>query len=122
MTLKEDKARQNTVDLDVGSDTLSFAVRKFTIIFPYYIIPWIVAFTFLQISPTVTWKTVIKNAIKSLFTVLEINMSGLGGYQVLGPAWYISAMILTAMILYPILLKHYDYFVNVLSLLLALFI
>lgn len=101
----------------VGEETLKFTVRKYIIVFPFYILPWVAGFTVNQFVTSATWTTSVKNLAFSAFTFLQINMSGLGGYQVLGSAWQISAMLLSAMILFPILLTKFDYFVNVFGIL-----
>lgn len=99
MAAKADKES----DVEIGSATIRFIYKKVCSYYPYFIIAWIMGMAVDGIGKDV--KTIVTNILKSFPILFQINMAGFRGYQVLGPTWYLSAMILTMLILYPLLLR-----------------
>lgn len=106
----------------VGDETLKFAKSKFSNTLPYFIVPFIIGFIFQNSVEQSSTEQMLKNLMLSVFTILEINIGGFGHSSYVGPAWYISAMIMAGLILYPLLLKHYDYYIKVLAPLMVVFL
>lgn len=44
--------------------------------------------------------------IKALPCIFFVNLAGFDAYQILAPTWYISAMLLSELVLYPILIRY----------------
>ena len=97
--------KASQIDLSRTSLSLAteqFILRKLSIVLPYLLPSWIFAFVIHQIGEESNFKHIIKNLCLSIPTLLQINLGGYGGYDVNGPTWYISAMMLSMLILYPI--------------------
>ena len=63
-----------------------------------------------------------KTAIYAIWEPLMLWMSGLGTTIINGSSWYISAMILSMLVLYPIMIKYFDLFVRVIAPAVAIFV
>lgn len=96
---KRQKFDANTI----GSETMSFVFHKAKEIFPYYSLGFICAFIATQYINHHSGKQIIKNVIKSVLTFLRIGTTvGLDSYEVMGLSWYISAMLLGVLMVYPL--------------------
>lgn len=95
----------------IGSETLGFIWRKIKNVFWYYSIGFILSFCVLQYLNQHT-----RNFRYSFLTFIRIGTAaGLGNDDILGDAWYISAMILAMFFIYPI----YRYRENVFTYIIA---
>lgn len=101
--------------LNIGVETVQFIFRKISIFFPYYIIAYIIGFVVLHHSTENTLKMVIKDMILSFYSILQLQMAGFKSYQVLGPTWYLSSMVLCMMVLYPLALKYKKNFITLIA-------
>lgn len=63
----------------------------------------------------ITGKQVLKDLIQSIPAFMHLGMAGFPMYQAIDPAWYISAMLLSMFILYPLLLLLRDKFTYIIA-------
>lgn len=106
----------------IGKATWSFLSRKISIIFPYYIVAWVIGFSVIHFFPTfLPAREILKDFIRSIPDVMYLMISGIQCYQVLEPAWYVSAMLLGMLILYPLVLKYKDTFMYICAPAIAIF-
>lgn len=105
----------------LGRDTFQFVVHKISRLFPYYIFAYIISFTYQHAFQNIAYTPIrlLKELAKSIVPLFFLNLSGLDGYEVVGATWYLSAMIIAMMLIYPLLLKNKDYFLWVFSPLVA---
>ena len=105
----------------LGQDTFRFVVRKISRLFPYYIFAYIISFIYQYAFQNIAYTPIglLKKMAKSIVPFFFLNLSGLDGYEVVGATWYLSAMIIAMMLIYPLLLKNKNYFLWVFSPLVA---
>lgn len=106
----------------IGSETASFVFKKgYALI--YYMM-FSVVLKLIVLAATKGFKeTILNKKIFLIITdVLFLNMSGIPAYKINAPIWYISAMLLAMMVIYPLLRKNSDFFVSVISPLTAIFL
>lgn len=101
MTMKAFNEQQS---IDIGNSTWKFLCRKFVIILPSYLVAWLIGFIIDQIISKSTLQMLLRNILMSLPAIMQLQMTGIPCYQVLGPTWYISAMLIGMLVFYPILL------------------
>ncbi|KEJ92156.1 acyltransferase family protein [Synergistes jonesii] len=96
-------------------DTCSFIRRKILRIYPCllfaFMVSFIVRMTICDCAPA----QIASCAVRSLPELMLLRMSGIGGYWVNTPTWYISAMVISMLVLFPMLLRvkdksHYSVF------------
>ncbi len=115
-------AMRNVFEGGVGSETLFFIKRKFSVMFPYFFFSWVIGFIVQHMPPKTHWNDILGDAVFSVFVLLQINISGLDGYTVSGVLWYLSAMYMAILMIYPFLSTHRNLFTRVIAPLLAIFI
>lgn len=104
-----------------GEESLRFVLRKFTSILPYYLFSIVSSLVLCQAFINYTLITPTVLGLDSLWEMLLLQMSGLGVPQIInGPVWYLSAMLIAMLMLYPLLRKAPDLFLNVVAPLAAL--
>lgn len=107
---------------DIGVDTVQFLWGKLKAILPYHVPAFIVAVvSWLYLNPMDNLRAAIYviNSIPSFFLV---HMSGIGGGKPNHVEWYISAMLLSMLLIYPLLRKNYSVASRVLAPIFALFL
>lgn len=109
-----------------GKSTFDFILGKIKVIYPYFFYSFLVAFFARQIiifrEGTQTIIGFFKDVLASSGEALLLMKNGIDfGKSYNGPTWYIGAMLFAMAIIFPILLKHRDWFLNVGSLLVAVF-
>lgn len=110
----------------IGKSTMDFLIGKIKPIYPYLFFAFVVSFIVRQLSffidhgQTVTdlFKDAVL-AVNEAFLLLEIGIDFGEVYN--GPAWYISSMLIAMAILFPILLKLKNWFLNIGALIVPLF-
>lgn len=100
----------------IGQKTRDFLFRKIRGLYPELVIAWGIGFVVMHAAKDGFKVTkVIKHLLTGVWELLLVRQSGMGGYSVNGVTWYISAMLLAMLILFPLLLKNRDLFLNVLA-------
>lgn len=96
----------------IGSDTFRFVTHKIGRLFPYYVFAYVVSFVYMHLFQAAHYTPgqLLKEMAESIVPFFFLNLSGLDGYEVVGATWYISAMIIVLMVIYPLLLKNRNYF------------
>lgn len=111
-----------SIETNIGLDTYRFIWKKICRLMPNVIVAYIIMFILYHYNAGITdISRIIVNMVKSIPEFLLIKNSGIRFPSYNGPTWYISAMILNMLILYPLLRKLKDSF-YVLALCLMLFI
>lgn len=107
---------------NIGIDTWYFMKKKVARLMPNFIIAYGLAFIVYHYNAGISdWNQIGINAVKSLPELLLIKNSGIRFASYNGPTWYISAMLLNMLVLYPLTRKFKDSF-YIIALVLMLFI
>lgn len=99
--------RWNTENLDLTVETKRFLIRKFYGIYPKVLLAWVIGFfvTFV-FNIQYSLKDMVIIAIQCIPELLMTSSAGVAVVQINSVSWYISAMLLSMAILYPLLLKY----------------
>lgn len=115
------KKNQSNQPYDLGKDTFSFMKNKYMSIFIYHIIAFVIIFIEQMVINKVSLVRSGIYLLKSIPGILLIQIVGIGGYIPNHVEWYISAMFVTLLILYPLCRKYYSMFVNVFAPIISLY-
>ncbi len=110
----------------LGKSTFDFVIGKIKSIYPYFFFAFLTAFVVRQVifflSGEQTIVDLCKDAVASVGEAMFLMKSGIEFGKIYnGPTWYIGAMLFAMAIIFPILLKHRDWFLNIGSLVIAIF-
>ena len=99
-------ASKTDLDPNLGHQTACFIVKKIKSFFPYMVFAFAVTFVFKALS--LDWGGVAtgKNLFNSIVELSFARMSGMGDAFFNVPTWYLSTMVLSMMVLYPLILKY----------------
>lgn len=103
--------------IDIYKENVKLILSKLKKFLPYTIISGfisIILFLFLK-------ELKISNALMSIFNIFLIDMTGLVGYTINGPVWYISSMLLVFFVLLPIIYKLDDKYIYYICPIIVLF-
>lgn len=103
--------KEETKSLGLGTDTLSFLLRKAKGIFPYYVSAFVLSFVIGSLILDRSWKDAIILLFRSPYNLFMLEMAG--NYDMghrLQASWYISAMLLAMLFVYPIRKKKTNLF------------
>ncbi|MCI9087068.1 MAG: acyltransferase family protein [Clostridia bacterium] len=113
-TLRKNEQKMGTENL--GKETFHFIWKKYLFFLPYMLFGGFLGLLLQNIYNDVgTYQN-----ISSIWDILLLRMTGLNGNVVIGQAWYISAMLLSMMILYPLLRKYQQNFIYLVAPLIVL--
>lgn len=101
----------------LGKETFGFIIKKYLFFLPYVLFAGILTLSLQNIFKHIS----LTQNITSLWDMFIFRMTGIKGNVVAGPAWYLSAMLLSMMILYPMLRKYKHNFVYLVAPLVVLF-
>lgn len=99
----------------LGSETVSFVFGKIKTILPYYIFGSVVTLLANVVYQGFESTFQPGKLLRAPFTVLFLQVSGIPSYNITGANWYLSAMFLSMLILYPLLRKQTDIFMKVIA-------
>lgn len=102
---------------DIGKDTFKYISGKIFSFFPYMLIAYIITLA-LNVSQNLYTKGEI---INSIWNLLFLETSGIKTTLVIGQTWYISAMLLSMLIIYPLIRKYKSNFVLIVSPIIVIF-
>lgn len=107
-TLKPDNG------LSLGKDTFCFIKNKILGLLPNVYVAWGIAFVIEHVGQ---WdlRLMLQHLIRSIWELLLLTKSGLGDYVVNGATWYLSAMILSMLLIYPLMKKYKDTFFYIMA-------
>ena len=106
----------------IGTDTVKFIFGKIKSFLYYYVFSSIIILITTILNNGVAETLFTGKIFNFMFSVLFLNMSGLPNYNIIGSSWYLSAMLLCMMIIYPIFRKNKNLFINVIAPLAAIFL
>lgn len=104
---------ENGSKATLGTETLNFFCRKYGAVFPYHLFFYITAFVVSAFSLSDGGISLIRLFIDSLPNLFLMDMTGLEHTMVNGFEWYLSAMLIAMVILYPLLRKFPDFFIKI---------
>ena len=106
----------------IASKTWTFILSKIKIFYPYYLFSLIIKFIFIAVtSPYKKTFSVLIKSLPSIFILYyPLNWNDKGLYFT--GAWYLSAMIISMIILFPLLLRKYDVMSKIIFPIVSLFI
>ncbi len=112
---------------NVGKTTMSFVYNKAKALYPEFFFAFIFSFVMREIllfaEEPHTVFDFSKDVVSSVGELLFLMKTGVNfGTIFNGPTWYLGAMYLGMLILLPILLKHREWFINVGSIVIAIFL
>ena len=91
---------------DLSREVWLFIKKKLTVIYPYILLSSVVSFIIYVCIDAPVLSEAAGNGFKALTEILLVNWSGLVSYTFNGPTWYISCMLLSFAVLYPLILKY----------------
>ncbi len=107
--------------ISIGESTTIFLKSKITALLPLHLICFVLLFaTQFYINDWGVKRAVLK-FIENIPSLLFIQMSGFNGSGINHIEWYISVMILSMLIIYPIMKKNYMLFVRVIAPIISIF-
>lgn len=93
---------------NIGSETITYILKKIKAFFPYIIVTFIITLFVRNINKP-------KEIINSIWNLLLLDMSGVRTTVVVGQTWYISAMLISMLILYPLVRKYKKTFTQIIA-------
>lgn len=106
---------------NLAKETATFLRRKIAAFYPYLIFGFIFSLLAKSAYQHHEFLHVVKSMCKGIAELLLLKATGMTGPLLDSPMWYISAMILSMAILYPLILKHGDFFKRIVCPLIAFF-
>lgn len=107
MAKSADKPREP--GMSIGRDTATFIGKKYGGIFPYHLYAFFVAFAVTAVVQRLSAGGAVKLLAHSLPNLFLLDMTGIRYTIVNGYEWYISAMLLAMLFIYPLLRRFYSY-------------
>lgn len=101
-SLEKPRAGGETISLE----TVSFLKRKITAIYPEFVSAFIIGFVIQCSVRDFSWKEIESLFANSIFELLLVQRTGIGVNCVDDVIWYVQAMLLCMVILYPLIRKY----------------
>ena len=103
------KALNNKNDIsNIGIETTTYIWRKIKSFFPYIIVPFIITIFVKEIYQP-------QKLVNSIWNLTFLDMSGVKSTAVIGQTWYISAMLISMLILYPLIRRYKSTFTHIIA-------
>lgn len=96
---------------DLGKETIKFIFKKIKTFFPYIFIFYISTL----IVTIIYQKLSIYQVISSIWSLFMLNIAGFKGIEINGVVWYIGAMLICMLFLYPLIRKYKYNFIYIVS-------
>ena len=93
------------IHISILKKTFIFISHKIKLIYPCFLWAFLIAFIVRAVISGSNLAQILHNIISSIPELLLLRMSGITGYWVNTPTWYISAMVIVMLIFYPLLQK-----------------
>lgn len=106
----------------VGESTRTFLFHKIKGVFPEVLMGWCIGFIVKHWSIHVTLAKLVRDFFTGLWELFFLRQSGFAGYNPNAVTWYLSSMLLAMFLLFPLLLKNKDTFINIIAPLLTIFL
>lgn len=105
----------------LGKETVYYVGKKYIRIFPYHFWAFMISLILYLLWDSLSLFDGIRVIFFSFSDLFMLNMTGLFSLGLNVPAWYLSSMFISLLILYPIIRGKYDLFVHVFAPLFVLF-
>lgn len=105
----------------LGRETFGFMKKKISGLLPNIYLAWVIAF-FVGHIGEFSIKVILKDGVGSIGELLFLIESGFRGYTANTVCWYISAMLIAMLILYPMMRKFKDTYFYILAPLIVIFL
>lgn len=112
--------RKKDAPTALGRETIGFLGRKVKGLMPELLIAHLIAWLFVSFAKDYSLLQTVRLFVDTFFEVTQLKMSGLPSATVNGVTWYISSMLLSMAVLYPLLRKYPDMVAHVVVPLIAL--
>ena len=109
------KKQKDLSKTSITKESIKFIYNKYKSIFFYHILAFIFAFIVYSFIYAESIFDPIRYLVESIPSILLIQMSGVPGLWINHIEWYISAMMISMMFLYPIILKYYNKFIKIIA-------
>lgn len=109
-------------DSDLAESTFSFIKRKVLGIYPAFVMCWLFSFVIINIFTFDSKRLLLRRFFESIWELLLVRNAGFSAFRAMPQTWYISAMILCMLIIYPLYKKYKKFFQKILAPTLAIFI
>lgn len=109
-------------DAKIGEYTTGFMKNKICRLYPEVLIAFLIAFFVRQLSMGLESLLNIEKILLSIWDMLLISQTGIGVVNITVVTWYLSAMLLSMYILFPLMLKNQEVFLNIIAPLTSFFI
>lgn len=105
----------------VGKATADQILRKLSVIYPVYLFSYVISVIFKAVLCGNNAFKLISNSIYELLLLQILGLSPLANNQeyIVGGSWYLSAMMIAVLLIYPLLYANRKLFINVISPILA---
>lgn len=100
----------------LGKETFHFILKKYLSFLPYVLFAGILTLVIQNVFKHIS----ITQNLTSFWDTFMFRMTGIKGNVVAGPAWYLSAMLISMMVLYPMLRKYKENFIYLVAPLIVL--
>ncbi len=107
---------------DISKDTFRFLSKKIFSILPFHIIVFFVSFIYCFFAKGIIYGGATAFLVDSMPNFFLVQRSGLFGVDVLGVEWYISDMLISMLLCYPLCLKNYKVFSRIIAPATAIFL
>lgn len=104
----------------LGRETVLFVWKKIKAILPYYLFAVVFAFGYIVAANSLTLKESVLKFAQGIWDIGFLHTSGIKTYEVVRGSWYLSAMFVAMLALYPMLRKWKDTFTHIIAPLLAI--
>ncbi len=105
----------------LGRETLAFVWNKIRAILLTYAMCVVFSFVSTAIQEQYTLKEAAREFLRAIFDVLLLRASGIGVANVTSATWYLSAMFLSMLLLYPLMRKFKDNFTDLMAPIIVIF-
>ncbi len=103
--------------LNIYKENVRFIIGKIKKFLPYTIISGIISIIIFYLLKVLK----LSNVLMSGFNIFLIDMTGLTGYTINGPIWYISSMLIVFFVLLPVVYKLEDKYIYYICPIIVLF-
>ena len=100
----------------VGEATASQALRKLSVVYPIFLVSYIISVIFRAVFMRLNAAKLVADSVYELLLLHTIGISpGSGTEDIIGGSWYLSAMMIAVLLIYPLLYANRKLFINVLA-------
>ncbi|MCD7867299.1 MAG: acyltransferase [Clostridiales bacterium] len=108
--------------ISLGKSTVHFMYRKWIAVFPCHIVAFVLTYIVRVVSEQLNLKEAILRLINGLPNFFLIQKTGIYADNIIGLEWYLSVMLLSSFIIYPLCRKYYDVFTRIVAPLIGVFL